>query len=48
VAAATAVALICYVLYYRLDEAACRWIGMAPLVADSCVTVLFLVLMAAP
>lgn len=28
---ATVVSLICYVLYYRLDEATSYWIGMVPL-----------------
>jgi hypothetical protein len=32
VGTATIASLVCYVLYYRLDEAASYWIGMIPLI----------------
>jgi hypothetical protein len=34
--------LICYVLYYRLDETARYWIGMVPLTTDAFVMTVFL------
>lgn len=42
VAIATVIGLICYVLYYRLDEAAGYRIGMVPLAADALVMTVFL------
>ena len=39
---ATVAGLICYVLYYRLDETARYWIGMVPLTADAFVMAVFL------
>ena len=41
----TIVGLICYMLYYNLDESARYWNGMIPLIADSFVTLVFLVAM---
>jgi hypothetical protein len=38
--------LICYVLYYNLDEAARYWSGMAPLAAAALVIAVFLVVLA--
>ena len=42
---ATVVGLICYMLYYSLDESARFWNGMIPLIADSVVSLVFLVVM---
>jgi hypothetical protein len=39
---ATAVGLICYVLYYRLDGMASYWDGMVPLITDAFVMAVFL------
>ena len=39
---ATVAALICYVLYYRLDETASYRVGMVPLAADAFVMAVFL------
>jgi hypothetical protein len=39
---ATIAGLICYVLYYRLDETAGYRIGMVPLIADAFVAAVFL------
>ncbi len=44
---ATIAALICYILYYRLDGTARYWIGMVPLMTDALVMAVFLVLLAA-
>jgi hypothetical protein len=46
VAAATVAGLICYVLYYRLDEDWRYWTGFIPLVADSMVVAVFLPVLA--
>ncbi|MBN1532155.1 MAG: hypothetical protein JXA20_05795 [Spirochaetes bacterium] len=46
VAAATVAGLVCYVLYYRVDEAARFRIGMVPLIVDSSVAAVFLGMMA--
>jgi hypothetical protein len=43
---ATVTALICYVLYYRLDEIAGYRAGMVPLAADAVVMGIFLMTMA--
>lgn len=42
----TIVALICYVLYYRLDETASYWSGMIPLIAAALVMIVFQVVLA--
>jgi len=39
---ATVVSLICYVLYYRLDETASYWVGMVPLSAAGLVVAVIL------
>jgi hypothetical protein len=39
---ATVAGLICYVLYYRLDETARYWNGMVPLTTDAFVMAVFL------
>jgi len=39
---ATVAGLICYVLYYRLDETASYWNGMVPLMTDAFVMAVFL------
>lgn len=39
---ATVVSLICYVLYYRLDETISYWVGMVPLSAAGLVIAIFL------
>jgi hypothetical protein len=39
---ATVAGLICYVLYYRLDETASYWNGMVPLTTDAFVMAVFL------
>jgi len=46
VAIATVVGMACYVLYYRLDEAAAYRAGMAPLAVDAVVMAVFLAVMA--
>ena len=46
VGVATVAGLICYVLYYGLDDTARYRIGMVPLLADALVTAVFLVLLA--
>ncbi len=38
--------LICYVLYYRLDETAGYWAGMVPLITDAFVAAAFLGMLA--
>jgi hypothetical protein len=43
---AAIIGLICYVLYYRMDETARYWSGMIPLIADAFVIMVFLVLSA--
>lgn len=43
---ATIVGLICYVLYYRLDETAGYWNGMIPLIADALVVIVVLMVLA--
>ena len=43
---ATVVGLICYMLYYRLDELASYWNGMIPLITDAFVMLVFLLLLA--
>lgn len=45
IAIATIVGLICYVLYYRLDETASYWNGMIPLIADALVMTVFLMVL---
>lgn len=40
---ATVMGLVCYVLYYRLDESARYWNGMIPLIAVALSTLVFLV-----
>ncbi len=45
---ATLAGLICYVLYYRLDEITRYHVGMVPLAADAFVMALFLSLLAIP
>jgi hypothetical protein len=42
---ATVVGLICYVLYYQLDEWASYWNGMIPLIADGLVALVFMVVL---
>jgi hypothetical protein len=48
VAIATIVGLICYVLYYRLDETASYWTGMIPLITSALVLIVFQVVSAIP
>ena len=43
---ATLAGLVCYVLYYRLDEAASYWSGMIPLIADALVVMVFTAVLA--
>lgn len=43
---ATVVSLICYVLYYRLDENLSYWIGMVPLTSAGLVIAIFLSILA--
>lgn len=38
---AFAVGIICYVLYYRLDQTAAYWDGMVPIAVDAVVAVIF-------
>jgi hypothetical protein len=45
---ATIVGLICYVLYYRLDETASYWTGMIPLITAAFVMVVYAVMLAIP
>jgi hypothetical protein len=42
---ATIVGLICYMLYYRLDEIASYWNGMIPLITDALVMLVFLLVL---
>lgn len=42
---ATIVGLICYILYYRLDELASYRIGMIPLITDSLVMLVFMIVL---
>ena len=39
------VGMVCYVLYYNLNETASYWNGMIPLITDSIVIMIFIVLL---
>ena len=45
-ALATGVGIVCYVLYYRLDEVSGFWNGLIPLIVDAGVVTVFLVVLA--
>jgi len=42
---AVATGLVCYILYYRLDESSRLWTGLIPLLADAGVVTVFLAVM---
>jgi hypothetical protein len=46
IAVATSIGLVCYTIFYRLDEAAQYWIGFIPIAVDGAVGIVLLCLLA--
>ena len=43
---ATGTGIVCYILYYRLDEISRFWYGLIPLIVDAGVVIVFLMMLA--